>query len=170
MMHNDKGEVNDRFLRQTLSPLILNFRAIREVMEEQAGVPFASQHSSQVQSSADVMAIAQKVLNLGACRLDPGRRGPRRQDLYSDGRDALAGQQPLQKYIEHMHRGIAMFTSVPDQDTEVVTGSGEGDIDSAEVDVDPAEVDVDPAKVDEDWEVDLEDFLLDEGDDWLTVD
>ena len=150
MMHNDKGEVNDRFLRQTISPLILNFRAIREVMETQAGVPFRSQHSTPVQSSADVLAIAQKLMYQRVCRWVPGRSGPMRKDLFTEGRASLAGQQPLKKYVEHMQKVLGLPDPTMEPDSRM-------DIPSAESD-------------DEESGEELEDFMLDEGDDWINDD
>ena len=150
MMHNDKGEVNDRFLPQTISPLILNFRAIREVIETQAGVSFRSQHSTPVQSSADVLAIAQKLMYQGVCRWVPERSGPMRNDLFIEGQALLAGQQPLKKYVEHMQKALGLLVSIPD------SGSG---MDNPLTESD-----------DEDSGDELEDFMLDEGDDWINDD
>ena len=150
MMHNDKGEVNDRFLPQTISPLILNFRAIREVIETQAGVSFRSQHSTPVQSSADVLAIAQKLMYQAVCRWVPGRSGPMKKDLFIEGQALLAGQQPLKKYVEHMQKALGLLVSIPD------SGSG---MDNPLTESD-----------DEDSGDELEDFMLDEGDDWINDD
>jgi len=152
MMHNDKGEVNDRFLRQTISPLILNFRAIREIIETQVSAPFRGQHSTQVQSSADIVAIAQKLIYEGACRSEPGRGGPISTDLFSEGRDLLAGQQPLKKYVEHMQKGLGLGVVISTMDP-----------DSA-INIDAPESDAEGS------DDEYTDFLLDEGDGWLDMD
>jgi hypothetical protein len=99
MMYNDKGEVNNRFLRETLSPLIMNFREIRKVMEVQCGVPFSSQHSTPVDSSGDVAAIANRLVADGVFHFDRSRDGPECKDLFLDGQTALGGMKSVENRV-----------------------------------------------------------------------
>jgi hypothetical protein len=155
MMHNDTGEVHDRFLRETLSPLIMNFREIRQVMEVQCGVPFSSQHSTPVDSSADVAAIAIRLIAEGVFRWESGRDGPTCKDLFLDGQTALAGMKPMLKYIGHIKRRLWQTDSTLELEEETDQALSDED--------NPAEED---SESDDD--LDVGDVLSDEGDDWLN--
>jgi hypothetical protein len=154
MMHNDKGEVNNRFLRETLSPLIMNFREIRKVMEDQCGVPFSSQHSTPVDSSADVAAIANRLVADGVFRVEGGRDGMKCKDLFLDGQTTLGEMKPLLKYIGHIKKRLGQTDEVLELEEEMDQASSDEENRADE-----------DSKFDEDPGVD--DVISDEDDDWL---
>jgi hypothetical protein len=153
MMHNDTGEAQDRFLRQTLSPLIMNFREMRQVMEVQCGVPFSSQHSTPVDSSADVAAIATRLVAEGVFHFESGRDGPTCKDLFLDGQTALAGMKPLLKYIGHIKRRLGHTLGLEEETDGASSDDDNSSADDSESNEEPA---------------DVGDVLSDEGEDWLA--
>lgn len=62
MMHHNVNDANSKFLRLTLSPLILSFRNVRKQMIQECDVPFRSQHSSKMDTHFDVHLIARTIL------------------------------------------------------------------------------------------------------------
>ena len=104
MMHHNVNEANSKFLRLTLSPLILNFRNMRKLMTQECDVPFQSQHSSKVDTQFDVRLIARTVLQDQFCQIRPGRTARNAIDLHGVGIQKLSTQVGIKKYIAKMDK------------------------------------------------------------------
>ena len=91
-------------------------------MEFQCGVPYSSQHSTTVNSSADVAAIATRLINEEAFHFERGRDGPVYKDLFQEGQMALAGMQPLLKYIAYIKKHFGTMDNGIEDETEVDSG------------------------------------------------
>lgn len=128
-------------------------------METQCGVPFASEHSTPVDTSADIAAIANRLIAECVFRFEPGREAPECKDIFMDGQAALARMKPLVKYIRNIKRRLGQTDSMAEGEEAI--GLAEED-EAAEDEHNPAE----NSGSDDDPEVD--DVISDEGDDWLN--
>jgi hypothetical protein len=104
MMHQNVNPANDKFLRETISPLILNFLNMRRHMMRECDVPYSSYHSTKVETRFDVEQVAQKVLEGQFTKELAGRTARNAVDLHVAGIKALSTHVGIQKYIVRMEK------------------------------------------------------------------
>lgn len=104
MMHQNVNPANDKFLRETISPLILNFLNMRRHMMRECDVPYSSYHSTKIETRFDVEHVARKVLEGQFSKELAGRTARNAVDLHVAGIKALSTHVGIQKYIVRMEK------------------------------------------------------------------
>lgn len=99
MMHQNVNTANDKFLRETISLLILNFLNMRRHMMRECDVSYSSYHSTKIETRFDVEHVAQKVLEGRFSKELPGRTARNAVDLHVVDIKTLSTHAGIQKYI-----------------------------------------------------------------------
>src|SRR5436305_76280 len=99
MMHQNANAANDKFLRETISPLILNFLNMRRHLMRECDVSYSSYHSTKVETRFDVEHVTRKVLEGQFSKELTERTAHNAVDLHGAGIKALSTHVGIQKYI-----------------------------------------------------------------------
>jgi hypothetical protein len=102
LMHNTINEKTSEFLRLTLSPLIMMFRALRKQMQDACGF-YRSMHSSTVSTHEEVKKVAVQLVKEGVCNHKDGRLDTwNALDVHNAGIRILSSHNPIKEYIKQM--------------------------------------------------------------------
>ena len=103
-MHQNINAVNNKFLRETISLLILNFLNMRYHIMREYNVLYSNYHFIKVETRFDVEYMTRKILEGQFSKELTGCITRNAVDLHETGIKALSTHVEIQKYIIQMKK------------------------------------------------------------------